>query len=484
MPATTKFAESVPVISPSVETSLSEFERTVAEILKTGECKSPLEIESAVRKLAASTYDAARVFGLSLDASVALYVTGHPGAGLKVTMEAEKFARTNGLLPQIGQAKRLQGLQLADLGDIPSAIDAYVSAIADLQQHSEVVVEGKCWQNLGVSLIYAGLHRDALACFQISIACDRRRIRQFLSKSELDSKPANANLKNLVRGVEYDMAAAYSGKAHCYLAIAEYEKALDCVSQAHDFQNRSLPAGRHESHHIVSLTILQTIFVRIFVELGDTASAKAHAIKATHFAAQTASPRAKIQAKLAEGMADIFSEAGEVGVEKLRSAAAQAQELGIAHTETLKALVRAYEKLGNHEAALLTLKKLLEFQRVTQETNLLNAVRRRLVENSDSSTEGLAEEEERDLRYIANYQEALEGRVAKQQLAARDRDITISRVETIERMAVLAELRDDASGEHSYRVGKLSSLLASKIGCEQSTVLQSTSLRDSMTLGR
>jgi len=39
----------------------------------------------------------------------------------------------------------------------------------------------------------------------------------------------------------------------------------------------------------------------------------------------------------------------------------------------------------------------------------------------------------------------------------------------LERLAVTAELRDDSTGEHSYRVGKLSSLLAIEYGCDDGT---------------
>jgi putative two-component system response regulator len=39
----------------------------------------------------------------------------------------------------------------------------------------------------------------------------------------------------------------------------------------------------------------------------------------------------------------------------------------------------------------------------------------------------------------------------------------------LERLAVTAELRDDSTGEHSYRVGKLASLLAQEFGCDDET---------------
>jgi putative two-component system response regulator len=46
-----------------------------------------------------------------------------------------------------------------------------------------------------------------------------------------------------------------------------------------------------------------------------------------------------------------------------------------------------------------------------------------------------------------------------------------SQIETLERLAVTADLREEASGEHGYRVGKLSSELAEDLGMDSETCL-------------
>jgi putative two-component system response regulator len=45
-----------------------------------------------------------------------------------------------------------------------------------------------------------------------------------------------------------------------------------------------------------------------------------------------------------------------------------------------------------------------------------------------------------------------------------------SRVEILERLAVSADLRSDATGQHSYRVGKLAALMAQALGWDEDTV--------------
>jgi putative two-component system response regulator len=68
--------------------------------------------------------------------------------------------------------------------------------------------------------------------------------------------------------------------------------------------------------------------------------------------------------------------------------------------------------------------------------------------------------------------------MARREVKLRDRlveqvahqELMKSRIEMLERLAVTAELRDDTTGEHSYRVGRLASLLAQEYGCDDDTV--------------
>src|SRR5438552_8048723 len=72
--------------------------------------------------------------------------------------------------------------------------------------------------------------------------------------------------------------------------------------------------------------------------------------------------------------------------------------------------------------------------------------------SSEVASQGLASEP-RDLRGLQLRQANLRTRVA-------ERELVNSRIEMLERLAVTADLKEEASGEHGYRVGKLSALLA------------------------
>ena len=125
--------------------------------------------------------------------------------------------------------------------------------------------------------------------------------------------------------------------------------------------------------------------------------------------------------------------------------------------DTLVALVKAYEIVGQPERALSYLREMMESLRQTQQENALKHVKLHLEQlGQDLGNEAaLATRLERQ-------EAALRGKIAQQELFK-------SRIEMLERLAVTAELRDDSTGEHSYRVGKMASLIAQEFGCDDET---------------
>jgi putative two-component system response regulator len=100
---------------------------------------------------------------------------------------------------------------------------------------------------------------------------------------------------------------------------------------------------------------------------------------------------------------------------------------------------------------------MIESLRQTQQENALNHVRLHLAQLGDEVAGELPIS-----KRLQRQEAALRGKVAEQELFR-------SRIEMLERLAVTAELRDDSTGEHSYRVGKLASLLAQEFGCDEET---------------
>jgi putative two-component system response regulator len=125
--------------------------------------------------------------------------------------------------------------------------------------------------------------------------------------------------------------------------------------------------------------------------------------------------------------------------------------------DTLAALVKAYEIIGQPQRALIYLREMIEALRKTQQENALKHVGLHLEKlgQPHAADDQIATRLERR-------EAALRGKVAEQELFK-------SRIEMLERLAVTAELRDDSTGEHSYRVGKLAALLAQEFGCDDDT---------------
>jgi putative two-component system response regulator len=67
--------------------------------------------------------------------------------------------------------------------------------------------------------------------------------------------------------------------------------------------------------------------------------------------------------------------------------------------------------------------------------------------------------------HLREQNERLEERVRE-----RTADLAHARDEILARLALAAEFRDDATGQHAQRVGRLSALLAAKLGCPPETV--------------
>ena len=127
--------------------------------------------------------------------------------------------------------------------------------------------------------------------------------------------------------------------------------------------------------------------------------------------------------------------------------------------DTLAALVKAHEIIGEPDRALTYLREMIETLRHTQQENALKHLKLHLDQVSEEFAAAPI------ATRLQRQEAALRGKVAEQVLFR-------SRIEMLERLAVTAELRDDSTGEHSYRVGKLVSLLAREFGCELESVFK------------
>ena len=178
---------------------------------------------------------------------------------------------------------------------------------------------------------------------------------------------------------------------------------------------------------------------------------------ARKYANASHSARAEIAASIAEGLCEVQSGKSDVGISRLTATLERARLLRSMLRDTLTALVKAHELVGQPQRALVYLREMMEATRQVQQENALRHLKLDLDHlGIDGDTVGASP------ATLERREAALRGQVAEQELFK-------SRIEMLERLAVTAELRDDSTGEHSYRVGKLAALLAAEYGCDDGT---------------
>jgi len=381
-----------------------------------------------LKKLTTPTHAELRINCL-LDASHYFYLVGQAFNAIEPASDAVDLATRARLKPLMRKANTFLGMMYADTGNIPRAIECYDQAL-DLA-HVLRDSDGECivWVNLGAALFYAAQYRDAIACHEhvIHMAGTNEPLRKFRA-------PAFANI------------------ALCCLHLEDFARGLRaieiCVAESGE---------PHTAAELVSRVLRENYYIRLLLEVGniDTAGERCELIR--KFAARSKSARADIAASIAEGLYEVHAGRVDVGISRLTSTLERARLLRSMLRDALAALVKAYDLIGQPQRALIYLREMIEALRQTQQENALRHL--------SLHVEQLGQEfrvEAPITTRLQRQEAALQGKVAEQELFK-------SRIEMLERLAVTAELRDDSTGEHSYRVGKLAALLAQEFGCDEDT---------------
>jgi putative two-component system response regulator len=384
------------------------------------------EVTVALSQIQQSAIPDLRI-NILLDVSQYFYVIGQPFKGLASSQLAVELATKADLKPLLRRALTILGAMYADTGNISRAIECYAHALELLPFLKDPIAECVVWVNLGGALVYAAQYRDALACFEhvIQLASQSPTLQSFRS-------------------------TAFSNIALCALHLEDYSRGLKACEAA--VKDRLEP---HSAGALLSGVLMETCYARLLLEVNNIELARERCEIARRFAKRSNSARAEIAASCAEGLYEVYAGRVDVGISRLTSTLEKARLLRSMLRDTLSDLVKAYEFVGQPQRALIYLREMIQAMRESQVENALKHVKLH-VENLGQEVVGDAPITTRLQRREA----ALQGQVAEQELFR-------SRIEMLERLAVTAELRDDSTGEHSYRVGKLSGLLAQEFGCEE-----------------
>ncbi len=416
---------------PELKLALSRIALEVNARIQVGAASSVdylMSVMKALKKIDGTSHAELRINCL-VDVSHFFFVIGQPFNAIEPAADAVALASTVDHKALLRKALTYLGVMYADTGNVSRAIECYSQALELAQALRDSGAECVVWQNLGVALLYAAQYRDAITTFEHAVRL----------------AGANPSLQKY-------RTAALSNIALCCLHLEDFARGLKAAETC--LQESKEP---HTAEEMVARSLRENNYSRLLLEVNNFEKAGERCAISRRYAAQSKSIRAEISASVAEGLYEVHSGRVDVGISRLTSALERARLLRSMLRDSLAALVKAYEIVGQPERALIYLREMMETLRQTQQENALRHVNLHL--------EQLRQEvvgEAPITRRLERHEAALQGKVAEQELFK-------SRIEMLERLAVTAELRDDSTGEHSYRVGKLASLLAQEFGCEQDT---------------
>jgi putative two-component system response regulator len=416
---------------PDLKVALSRIALEVNARIQTGAAATSEYLISVIRALKGIdgvSYAELRINCL-IDASQFFYVIGQPFTAIDPATAAVDLASAAGHKPLLRKALTFLGVMHADTGNISRAIECYSQALDIAQELRDSEAECPVWQNLGVALLYAAQYREAITTFEhvIRLAGTNPRLMQFRT-------------------------SALSNIALCCLYLEDFSRGLKAAETC--LQESKEP---HTAAEMVARVLRENNYSRLLLEVNSLEKAGERCAIARRYASQSKSARAEIAASVAEGLYEVHSGRADVGLSRLTNALEKARLLRSMLCEVLAALVKAYEIVGQPQRALIYLREMMEALRQTTQEKALKHVNLHL-EQVRLEVVG----EPPIARRLQRQEAALQGKIAEQELFR-------SQMEMLERLAVTAELRDDSTGEHSYRVGRLAALLAHEFGCEEDT---------------
>ncbi len=318
------------------------------------------------------------------------------------------------------------GALLADLGDRCEALQSYSQSLALAQELDDTTGECIAWNNLSALFVDSGLFEEALSCAcQCLLIAERRAL--------------------------FDPELARS--AHNNIVLAKFR--LGDSSSALTWARRLL----HESpepqtaQEATSRIVREEHFILALIATNNFREAKCRVEYLKALVSRFPAPRQQLIVSIVEGLCEVMIGDSRRGIELLEVAADTSRlRHPRIYSDALLALAQGYDAIGECERALETTRSLRRhLEAVHLDTTIAN------LETLKGSLDGIV------LGSRLNNAE-LDRAEAELRAKVLQRELDRTRQEMLERMAVAADIREDISGEHGYRVGRLSALLAAEIG--------------------
>ena len=341
--------------------------------------------------------------------------------GVEPAALAVMLARDTNERALLRKALTVQAVVLYSTNNPGDALTALSEALEIAEAGDDQIGKVAVWINLGTAFYEAALYADARDC----------------SERATRLTTGSAQLRPL-------KAVALANVAHCCLHMQEYEVGLDSIRDAVGLRHTpDTPA------EMLNRVFAESTYTRLLLAMGRVSEAAERAQIATELAAKAKSVRADISAACSEGLVEVYSGLSDVGLSRGMAALEKARAVKPSLRETLLALVQAHEKAGRPERALALHRELTLHIRKAQHDSI--------VKHQELHLQQLEASSQFPERLLMAKEAELSDQIAAQTAGTRQGDL-------LEQIAFTAEMRDDPTGEHCYRVAKLASLLAKTLG--------------------
>ncbi|MGZ9074815.1 MAG: HD domain-containing phosphohydrolase, partial [Burkholderiaceae bacterium] len=316
-----------------------------------------------------------------------------------------------------------QGIILSQTNNPGDALLSLAEALRLAEELRDTLSIASVWNALGAAFYEAALYVDARQCYERA---------HFLAAED--------------ENLRYVAAVSLSNAAICCLHVNALRDGIERIAKAIAL----MPAPSSPAQLLVRV-FAEGTFIRLLLLSGTIQQAAERVHLAKRFAAEAKSVRADISAACSEGLVEVYSGIGDIGLSRGMQALEKARQVKPSLRETLLAMVQAHEKAGRPERALALHRELTLHIRKAQHENIVRHQELHLKQlEADEAAQfpaHLLEEKDAELTQ----------KIAAQTVGAKQGRL-------LEQMAFTAEMRDDPTGEHCYRVAKLAALLAQAHG--------------------
>jgi HD-GYP domain-containing protein (c-di-GMP phosphodiesterase class II) len=200
-------------------------------------------------------------------------------------------------------------------------------------------------------------------------------------------------------------------------------------------------------------TMVECYYARLLMEMRNLHHARERIALARQFAAG-ATTLAQLMVDMTQGLAEVYDPAmRDIGLSRLQKAVNESRRgVPSALRDALAMIVRGYEVAGQPNAALVYLHEVIQLTGDSRVRSVLEHHRLHLAKvtrNFDHQAQVALEQQKQELRF-----------------ARLSMDVLRECMQVLEKNSVAAELHDDETGEHCYRVGALAKELALRKGMD------------------